>query len=144
MPPQRLPDSPFPRKISPKPYKNPGTPYRKVDPPHSVPRPDLDKTGDCFEGTESDSEGERTFTAEPKVTPKHKPAEHKVTTKHKPDPIIILPFYPDPDEKPKSPDNLPVRPPPSGVVTPDTTPPAIVTPEDHQPHLLLVPLLKVL
>ena len=31
--PQRLPDSPLPRRLSPIPYQRPGTPYRKVDLP---------------------------------------------------------------------------------------------------------------
>ena len=31
--PQRLPDSPFPKRLSPIPYQRPGTPYRKVDLP---------------------------------------------------------------------------------------------------------------
>ena len=31
--PQRLPDSPFPKRVSLIPYHRPGTPYRKVDPP---------------------------------------------------------------------------------------------------------------
>ena len=30
--PKRLPDSPFPKIVSPIPYRRPGTPYRKVDP----------------------------------------------------------------------------------------------------------------
>ena len=85
--PQRLPDSPFPRKISPKPYKNPGTPYRKVDSPHRDPgvdtpgagSPYLDKTGDPFEGADSDSESEKTLTAEPEVTPKHKTSPYYIT-----------------------------------------------------------------
>ena len=36
--PQRLPDSPFPTRTSPNLYKQLGTPYRKVDPPHSDPK----------------------------------------------------------------------------------------------------------
>ena len=31
--PKRLPDSPFPKRVSPLPYHRPGTPYRKVDLP---------------------------------------------------------------------------------------------------------------
>ena len=31
--PKRLPDSPFPKRLSPTSYHRPGTPYRKVDPP---------------------------------------------------------------------------------------------------------------
>ena len=31
--PKRLPDSPFPKRVSPIPYHRPGTPYRRVDLP---------------------------------------------------------------------------------------------------------------
>ena len=76
--PQRLPDSPFPRSLSPKPYKNPGTPYRNVNPPHRDPSSDpsaqtsppaLEIKRDSFKSTESESEGEKTPTAEPKEFP---------------------------------------------------------------------------
>ena len=72
--PKRLPDSPFPKRVSPIPYHRPGTLYRKVDRPGTetevVPETlgagILDKTDDSFE---VDSESERTLTEEPK-TPK--------------------------------------------------------------------------
>ena len=75
--PQRLPHSPFPKKLSPKPYQRLGTPYRKVDPPCREAGPDtketetgiLDKTDDSFEIY---SESERTLTEDPKETPKCK------------------------------------------------------------------------
>ena len=123
--PQRLPDSAFPRSLNPKPYQNPGTPCRKVDPPHSNPSfdtsswessPALERTEGPFEGTKSESEGEITPTAEPKETPRLKPAP------------IILPFDPDSDEKPKSPEKLLVKPAPSRVVAPSTKPPGVLTP----------------
>ena len=69
--PKRLPDSPFPKQLSPTPYHRPGTPYRKVDPPEEI-EPEtlgagiLDKPDNSFE---VDSESERTLTEEPK-TPK--------------------------------------------------------------------------
>ena len=69
--PQRLPDSPFPKRLSPIPYHRRGMPYRKVDPPGRVTEVletgILDKTEDSFE---IDSESERTLTQEPKETPK--------------------------------------------------------------------------
>ena len=70
--PKRLPDSPFPKRLSPTPYHRPGTPYRKVDPPGSEESPEtlgaenLAKPDDSFE---VDSESEKTLTEEPK-TPK--------------------------------------------------------------------------
>ena len=70
--PKRLPDSPFPKRVSPILYHRPGTPYRKVDPPGTEIVPEtlgagiLDKAEDSFE---VDSESERTLTEEPK-TPK--------------------------------------------------------------------------
>ena len=100
--PQRLPDSPFPRSLSPKPYKNPGTPYRKVDPPHGDPSSDpLAQTSppaseirrDSFKSTESESEGEKTPTAEPKESPSHKPAP------------VLAPFGPESGAKTKAPEN---------------------------------------
>ena len=60
--PKRLPDSPFPKQLSPTPYRRPGTPYRKVDLPGEI-EPEtlgagiLDKPDDSFE---VDSESERT------------------------------------------------------------------------------------
>ena len=73
--PKRLPDSPFPKRVSPIPYHRPGTPYRRVDRPGGEIAPEtletgiLDKTDDSFE---IDSESERTLTEEPKEpkTPK--------------------------------------------------------------------------
>ena len=70
--PKRLPDSPFPKRLSPTPYRRPGTPYRKVDPPGTEESPEtlgaenLAKPDDSFE---VDSESEKTLTEEPK-TPK--------------------------------------------------------------------------
>ena len=67
--PQRLPDSPFPKRVSLISYHRPGTPYRKVDPPGRETVSEtaiLDRTDDSFE---IDSESERTLTEEPK-TPK--------------------------------------------------------------------------
>ena len=66
---ERLPDSPFPKRVSPIPYHRPGTPYRRVDPPggeiatETLETGILDKTDDSFE---IDSESERTLTEEPK------------------------------------------------------------------------------
>ena len=57
---QRLPDSPFPKRLSLIPYQRPGTPYRKVDLPGRETGI-LDKTDDSFE---IDSESERTLTEE--------------------------------------------------------------------------------
>ena len=69
--PQRLPDSPFPKRVSLIQYHRPGTPYSKVDlPGRETEELDigiLDKTGDSFE---IDSESERTLTEETKETPK--------------------------------------------------------------------------
>ena len=70
--PKRLPDSPFPKRLSPTPYRRPGTPYRKVDLPGTEESPEtlgaenLAKQDDSFE---VDSESEKTLTEEPK-TPK--------------------------------------------------------------------------
>ena len=67
--PKSLPDSPFPKRLSPIPYHRPGTPYRKVDLPgaelaiETLESGILDKTDDSFE---IDSESERTLTEEPK------------------------------------------------------------------------------
>ena len=73
--PKRLPDSPFPKRVSPILYHKPGTPYRRVDLPggeiatETLETGILDKTDDSFE---IDSESERTLTEEPKEpkTPK--------------------------------------------------------------------------
>ena len=68
-----MPDSPFPKRVSPIPYHRPGTPYTKVDPPgketETLQTGSLAKTDDSFE---LDSESERTLTEEPKKpkTPK--------------------------------------------------------------------------
>ena len=65
--PKRLPDSPFPKRVSPIPCHRPGTPYRKVDPSgkeiETLEAGILDKTDDSFE---IDSESERTLTEESK------------------------------------------------------------------------------
>ena len=117
--PQRLPDSPFPKKLSPKPYQRPGTPYRKVNLPYRDTGPDtketeiLDKTDDSFE---IDSESERTLTEEPKETPKRKIAEMpEGITKRKLAPVI-LPFGPGPEKGPKSPEKSPIKPAPAAPV----------------------------
>ena len=51
--PQRLPDSPFPKRVSPIPYHRSGTPYRKVDPPgretEALETGILDKRDNSFE-----------------------------------------------------------------------------------------------
>ena len=70
--PKRLPDSPFPKRISPIPYHKPCTPYRRVDLPSGEIASEtaiLDKTDDSFE---TDSESERTLIEEPREpkTPK--------------------------------------------------------------------------
>ena len=53
VPPKRLPDSPFPKRVSPIPYHRPGTHYRKVDPPgretEALETENSDKTDDSFE-----------------------------------------------------------------------------------------------
>ena len=68
--PQSLPDSLFPKSVSPLPYHRPGTPYRKVDLPgretEALETGILDKTDDSFE---IDSESKKTLTEEPKETP---------------------------------------------------------------------------
>ena len=65
--PKTLPDSPFPKRVSPILYHRPGTQYRKVDLPgkeiETLEAGILDKTEDSFE---IDSESERTFIEEPK------------------------------------------------------------------------------
>ena len=71
--PKRLPDSPFPKRVSPISYHRPGTPYRRVDLPgkeiETLEAGILDNTDDSFE---IDSESERTLKEEPKEpkTPK--------------------------------------------------------------------------
>ena len=50
--PQRLPDSPFPTRVSLRPYHRPGTPYRRVDLPGRETVSEtaiLDRTDDSFE-----------------------------------------------------------------------------------------------
>ena len=93
--PQRLPDSPFPKRVSPIPYHRPGTPYRKVDPPgretEVLETGILDKTDDLFE---IDSESERTLTEEPKETPKFQISRSEMPegiTKRRLVPVV-LPF----------------------------------------------------
>ena len=105
--PQRLPDSPFPKRLSPIPYQRPGTPYRKVDLPGRETGI-LDKTDDSFE---IDSESEKMLTEEPKETPKCSinPSETpEGITKRKLVPII-LPFGTDPEKRPKAPEKPHVR-----------------------------------
>ena len=113
--PQRLPDSLFPKKLSPKPYQRPGTPYRKVDLPCREAGPDtkeietgiLDRTDDSFE---IDSESERTLTEEPKETPKCKIDEtpQGITKRKLKLAPVILPFSADPEKPPKLPEKPPV------------------------------------
>ena len=57
--PQKLPDSPFPKRVSPVPYHRPGTPYRKVDLPckETLGTSILAKKDDSFD---IDSESKRT------------------------------------------------------------------------------------
>ena len=93
--PQRLPDSPFPKRVSPIPYHRPGTPYRKVDPPgretEVLETGILDKTDDSFE---IDSESERTLTEESKETPKFQISSSEMPegiTKRRLVPVV-LPF----------------------------------------------------
>ena len=90
--PQRLPDSPFPKIVSPIPYHTPSTPYRKVDPPGKETEVSettiLDKTDDSFE---IDSESERTLTEEPK-TPKFQTSRSKTPegiTKRRLVPVVL-------------------------------------------------------
>ena len=68
--PKRFPDSPFPKRLSPTPYRRPGTVYRKVDPlgteelvPKTLGAGILEKSEDSFE---VDPESERTLIEEPK------------------------------------------------------------------------------
>ena len=133
--PQRLPDSLFPTKLSPKPYQRPGTPYRRVDLPSREAEPDtketetgiLDRTDDSFE---IDSESERTLKEEPKETPKCMIAKtpqgiRKRKLKLAP---VIIPFGPNPEKPPKSPEKplvqskLPVKPAPTAPVPPVIVP----------------------
>ena len=93
--PQRLPDSPFPKRVSPIPYHRPGTPYRKVDLPgretEALETGIVDKTDDSFE---IDSERERTLTEEPKETPKFQISRSEMPegiTKRRLVPVV-LPF----------------------------------------------------
>ena len=140
--PQRLPDSPFPTRISPKPYHRPGTPYRKVDLPHrdiksgapGVESPDLVKSGDPFEiDSDFESKAEITFRVETK-TPKC-----KLTP-------IVLPFGPNPEEKrTKPPEKAPVEPAhsPAPIVgtpprSPVPTPPVSLTSSISTPSSPLV------
>ena len=92
--PKRLPDSPFPKRVSPLPYHRPGTPYRKVDLPGTEIVPEtlgagiLDKQDDLFE---VDSESERTLMEEPK-TPKFEENISETPegiTKRKLDPVVV-------------------------------------------------------
>ena len=107
--PQRLPDSPFHKRLSPGPCQRPGTPYRKVDLPGRETEI-LDKTDDSFE---IDSESERTLTEEPKETPRCKRSEMpEGITRRKLAPVILL-FGADPDKGPKAPEKSPVRPAPT-------------------------------
>ena len=110
--PQRLPDSPFPKRLSPIPYQRPGTPYRKVDLPGRETGI-LDKTDDLFE---IDSESERTLTEEHKETPKSPISRSKMPegiTKRRLVPVILL-FGANPEKNPekglKAPEKPHVRP----------------------------------
>ena len=112
--PQRLPDSPFPKRLSPIPYQRPGTTYRKVDPPGRETGI-LDKTYDSFE---IDSESERMLTEEPRKTPKCTISEMpEGITKRKLVPVILL-FGADPEKGAKSPKKSPVRPAPAAPILP--------------------------
>ena len=112
--PQRLPDSPFPKRLSPIPYQRPGTPYRKVDLPGRETGI-LDTTDDSFE---IDSESERTLTEEPKETQKPTISEMPESiTKRKLAPVI-LPFGADPEKGPKAPEKPHVRPAPAVPILP--------------------------
>ena len=113
--PQRLPDSPFPKRLSPRPYQRPGTPYRKVDLSGREDTGILDKTDDSFE---IDSESEIMLTEEPKETPKYTKSEMpEGITKRKLAPVILL-FGADPDKGAKEPEKSPVKPTPSAPVLP--------------------------
>ena len=104
--PQRLPDSPFPKRVSPIPYHRPDTPYRKVDPPVKEKESEttnLDRTDDSFE---IDSESERTLTEEPREpkTPKFQISRSETPegiTKRKFIPVV-LPFDSNAGKGPKS------------------------------------------
>ena len=68
--PKRLPDSPFPKQLSPTPYPRPGTLYRKVDPPGTEESPETLGAGIVAKPDNSfevDPESERTLTEEPKT-----------------------------------------------------------------------------
>ena len=102
--PQRLPDSPFPKRVSLIPYHRPGTPYRKVDLPGKETEVSetgiLDKTDDSFE---IDSESERTLTEEPK-TPKFQISRSEMPegiTKRRLVPVV-LPFDSNVGKGPKT------------------------------------------
>ena len=114
--PQRLPDSPFPMRLSPIPYQRPDSPYRKVDPPGRETGI-LDKTDDSFE---IDSESERTLTEEPKETPKCPISIVEMPegiTKRKLVPVN-LPFGADPEKGLKAPEKLHVMPAPAAPILP--------------------------
>ena len=107
--PKRLPDSPFPKRVSPILYHRPGTPYRRVDLPggeiatETLETGILDKTDDSFE---IDSESERTLTEEPKEpkTPKfqiNRSETPEGITRRKLIPVV-LPFDSDTGKGPKS------------------------------------------
>ena len=103
--PQRLPDSPFPKRVSPIPYHRPGTPYKKVDPPgrekEVLETRIFDKTDDSFE---IDSESERTLTEESKETPKIKISGSEMPegiTKRRLAPVV-LPFDVKTEKGPKT------------------------------------------
>ena len=123
--PQRLPDSPFPKRLSPTPYHRPGTPYRKVDPPgretEVFETGILDKTHDSCE---IGSESERTLTEEHKETPKSPISRSKMPegiTKRNLVPVI-LPFSAnpekDPEKRPKAHEKPHVRPAPAMLILP--------------------------
>ena len=109
--PQRLPDSPFPKRVSLIPYHRLGTPYRNVDPPGRETVSEttiLDKTDDLLE---IDSKSERTLTEEPK-TPKfqiNRSETPEGITKRRLVPVV-LPFDSDAGKGPKSRTKLQVNP----------------------------------
>ena len=86
-----------------------------MDPPHGDPSSDplaqtsppaLEIRRDSFKSTESESEGEKTPTAEPEESPRHKPAP------------ILAPFGPESGAEAKTLEKWPVEPDPSKVKDP--------------------------
>ena len=102
--PKRLPDSPFPKRVSPVPYHRPSTPYRKVDPPggetEELETGILDKTDDLFE---IDSESKKTLMEKPKIP------KFQISRSETPEGIterrlfpVVLPFDINVDKGPKT------------------------------------------